>query len=1046
MDTEIWPDWPTHDVPALARYVSPDALDDTGLSLPRRYVRPEPGTGMKLAREVYESIRGAKLRYSNEPWRRGPAGESLPSARGSFESQRIRYAAWVMRHSCGTCLDLAVLYASALLRADIRPYIAIAYGTRIRGEGVGHAFVLADLRAPLGDQRPGQSIPGFVQQRQGELRADDCFAGWPADVVPVDPMYATVDEGLDFASSVGRAMSYVVAGDQVPDLWLCDVVTAQGNEEYRPLGRPADTESPAIWTRLPEMPHPRAYPSRAAKRDTVMSARGRPIVIYGPQGIGKSMLAYERARNADSGYGWFLNASDQSSLRGELAQAEVNQRRRAYPGMDMTDREGLADAARERLDTSGAPWVLVLDNANCDPGEIRHLLPRGPRPNQTIIVTTTHPAWLGFWPDAAEVTLSELDPGDMADLPANLSGASRSPLVYEAARAAITSGAGIPETIEQGPGLAVQLGMAALTACDGSPRAVDLAHLVAWAPPVPLPVSAFADVDPGGELAAKLGEVGLVTYRTRGEPTIAMHRLIAERIRGDHRTIEAPGHGPVPAPVALLLSQVRQELLIDIGDTPTLAVLERFFAPPAPRDIAPRTWGLAVHGIARAGELRGRSEQSSELYERAIGYLDEDRDPALLSECWNGRARYTKDHPPAPPDRAGALAEAVEWAGHAENLAHQAAEASTSNEERDWHLIRAERARAMRALIMRKQAADIVDPAARKAALNEVLGILVDSADLRQRILGRCGIDDHPDLDRSRFNIGGTAVELAKLSAGEQAEGFLKQGHEAYAYAKQMRVRRFDGRAASSIASCDFGLALILYYGALLAVDPLRPDGADFAHISREVRMSLLRGATVSAWDSLRDRSVISIGSLDDKDVFKSHNLMTKIIVVRKILTAYHQSGPVDPATAEAALDEPANEALREATASGDLVRRRQRRWLLPADPAVVTAFDADAAASNAKPVLDNLAVVLEGAYVDEQAVVVAVQIPAGAAEGFLAGETRRALGLGEGQHLNLPPGGPVRGPDRSMIMVGGQDPQPCSHPLCGLSFGHVPGCPMADK
>jgi hypothetical protein len=1040
MVTEIWPDWRTDDVPALARYVSPEALDDTGLSLPRRYVRPKPGTGMELAREVYESIRRAKLRYSNEPWRREPSG-------GSFESQRIRYAAWVMRHFCGTCLDLAVLYASALMRADIRPYIAIAYGARIRGEGVGHAYVLADLRAPLSDQRPGQSMPGFVQQRPGELTADEFFAGWPTDVVPVDPMYATVDEGLDFESSVERAMPYVVAGDPAPDLWLCDVVTAQGNEKYRPLGRPADAESPAIWTRLPEMPEPREYPSRAAQRDAVMSACGRPIVIHGPQGFGKSMLAYERARGADSGYGWFLNASDQSSLQGELAQAEANQRRRAYPGMDMTDREGLADAARERLDTSGAPWVLVLDNANCDPGEIRHLIPRAPRPNQTIIVTTTHPAWLGFWPDAAEVTLSKLDPGDMADQPEDLRrGAGGSPLVYEAARAAIASGASVPELIEQGPGLAVQLGTAALAARDGSPRAIDLVHLVAWAPPVPLPVSAFADVDPGGELAAKLGEVGLVTYRTRGEPTIAMHRLIAERIRGGHRAIDVPGHGPVPAPVTLLLSQTRQELLIDIGDTLTLARLEQFFAHPAPHDIAPRTWGLAVHGVARAGELRGRSEQSSALYEQAIGYLDENRDPALLSECWNGRARYTKDHPPAPPDRGDALAEAVEWARHAENLARRAAEASTSNDERDWNLIRAERARAMRALIMRKQATDIVDPAARKAALTEVLGILVDSADLRQQILARRGIDDHPDLDRSRFNIGGTGVELAKLSEGREAESFLKQGRAAYAYAKQMRVRRFDGRAASSIASCDSGLALILYYGALLAVDPLRPDGADFAPITQETRMSLLRSATASAWDSLRDRSVISAGTFDDKDVFKSHNLMTKIIGVRKILTAYHGSGPVDPATAEAALRAPGSEALKEATTPGNLVQRRPRRWRLPADRAVVVAWDADTAVLNAKPVLDDLAVVLEGAATDEDAVVVAVQIPAGAGEGSLAGAIRRALGLGEGPHENLPPGGPVRGPDWPARMVGGEDPQPCPYPKCGLSFGHVPGCPLAGK
>src|SRR6266404_4451136 len=151
-----WPDWMIGDVPSLARYVSTPALDETSLRLPYRYTDVDPGweRGRDIARGVYESIRGLGLKYMHQPWRVKSFG---------FEEwdrmQRVRYPAWVWRDSGGTCLDLAILYATALMKAQIRPYIAILYPAQfadhIRGEFEGHAFVIADLRAPLTDQHRG---------------------------------------------------------------------------------------------------------------------------------------------------------------------------------------------------------------------------------------------------------------------------------------------------------------------------------------------------------------------------------------------------------------------------------------------------------------------------------------------------------------------------------------------------------------------------------------------------------------------------------------------------------------------------------------------------------------------------------------------------------------------------------------------------------------------------------------------------------------------------------------------------------------------------
>ena len=684
---------------------------------------------------------------------------------------------------------------------------------------------------------------------------------------------------------------------------MCDVATAQ-LKGHPALPRPADTATPAIWTRLPEMPEATDYSSRRPQREQLMHARGR-IVIYGPPGLGKSTLACLRARSADGGYGWFLNAADRSTLQSQLAQAENDQRARVYEQpLEKPDQGPFSELAIRRLEVSEAPWVLVLDNADGKPGDITPMLPRNIGPEQTVIVTTTNPAWLEEWPasdperPATHVVLEPLDNTDMPGLDEQLQRLTGgSPLFYEAARTAIRSGARVPAEPAGAAGLVWDLAQDCL---GGNDDALDLIHLVAWAAPGPLPLADFAGFFSGAAapdglagLADSLANAGLVRLGTRPVPTVQVHRLIAARIRADDRLVRS-GREPVPAPVALMAARAGQDLMIRLGDVESFKRLESALGRDRDPLVPARTWGFACYGIARAGEIRGRSAQSSPLFAQAIGFLDPRLDLSLLSECWYGRARHLKDHQPADrQEHIAAMDTALSWALTARELATRAAAAAPEGSRRQLRdLILAERAHAMQGLVFRKQANDIDDPAAKKQRRADARTMLAESEDLRAGYLEQLGISDSPDTDRARFNLGGTGIGLAKLSRDGEAEDYVRDALEAYEMAKRIRVRRFgEGFALASVAACDHGSALAYFYAALLEVDPRRHRGAGYRPISAQTRMSLLRQASTACADALRIRTLLAPADLDDQDVVKSDDLTIKIIQMRELVSLYHANG-----------------------------------------------------------------------------------------------------------------------------------------------------------
>jgi hypothetical protein len=955
-----WPDWNVQNIPSLAEYVSLPALDETGLPVPDSYTYADPARGRAIACGIYDSILALGLTYMHEPWRLQEFG-----FRDYERKQRVRYPAWVRRDSGGTCLDLAILYATALMKAQIRPYVVILSPTELadaaRGESQGHAFVIADLRAPLTDQHWERDAPSPMEPAASDADKGSLVipAGCelPPYLLAVDPTRATTNFPLGrgktsaqaegFAAATAAACGYLAG----TDARLCDVATAQ-LRGYPALGRPADTASPAIWTRLPEMPEVARYPSRGRVLKELAQARGR-IVMWSPPGLGKSTLAYLKAWSADGGYGWFLNAADRSTLQSQLAQAEINQRARGYAEpLERPDQVPFSELAVRRLEISDAPWVLVIDNADGKPGDITPILPRDIGPNQTVIVTTTNPDWLKEWPEsgpgrpATHIVLKPLESGDMADVDQGLRDRmGGSPLCYEAVRAALASGAQVPPAPQQADGLVWQLAQDCLAR---DPDALDLAHLIAWAPPVALPVADFAEFFPSraapgdlSDLGRSLQRAGLVRFLTQPAPSVLMHRLIAARIRADERWLQVRGQQPVPVPVALLAADAGQALLTRLGDAESFKRLEAALGRPRDPRIPARTWGLAVYGIARAGEIRGRSAQSSSLFEQAIGFLDRRLDRSLLAECWNGRARYLKDYPPADPeDRVKALDTALSWALTARELATEAAgDAAPGSRRQLWDLVRAERAHAMQALIMRKQAGPITDRAVRKKRLAEAMTMLEQSQASRGEYLGKLGLPGSPDEDRARFNLGGSGIGLAKLSRDAEAQRYLRAARKAYEEAKRLRVQRYGaGIALPSIAACDNGIALAYYYGALLEADPLpgEPLPADplpadplsgdpdaYRPIPAPTRMFLLRRASAACAEAFRDRTELAPADRDDGDANKSADLTIKISQMRKLVSAFHGRGrePLTLAEAEKLLGAVLPEVLDEARDLGGIIK-----------------------------------------------------------------------------------------------------------------------------
>lgn len=223
-------DWSRASRRELASYVSPLSLRGLKLNadLGDLLTSDDPkGADTQISRMLFERLQQERIDYAHEPWR-------------ADGRQQIRHPRWLLEDRWGTCLDLALTYATMCLDAHLAPVLAVT---------ASHAFVIVvpgRLRQPVGVPRWSD---GSVERR--EVESGVC------EVVDPDGMRASIDSGALLAVDVVRATTkfgdgfeaairagreFVENGLEIIDVALLQV---QGVE---PLAPP--TERPSIQTYL----------------------------------------------------------------------------------------------------------------------------------------------------------------------------------------------------------------------------------------------------------------------------------------------------------------------------------------------------------------------------------------------------------------------------------------------------------------------------------------------------------------------------------------------------------------------------------------------------------------------------------------------------------------------------------------------------------------------------------------------------------------------------------------------------------------------------
>jgi len=229
-----WAAWPLGDKPlALARYVLPDHVASY-MQLPGR----SGESRLRRLRAVYAAL--AELRI-------GYAFDAPGAGAGRQVIRTPEEVLWAPRHA--TCLDLAVVLAGGLLKAELHPIVVIL--DRPDGDGAGHALVLVrldhDQRARTDSARVQdlwhQPPAGLLDSLQHTLDGS-------GDVLAVDPVGLAVSLGatstrglgVDLAAAAASGARYLTGGDsQVAWRWRVGVDVGSAWTQpaaYRPDDRP----------------------------------------------------------------------------------------------------------------------------------------------------------------------------------------------------------------------------------------------------------------------------------------------------------------------------------------------------------------------------------------------------------------------------------------------------------------------------------------------------------------------------------------------------------------------------------------------------------------------------------------------------------------------------------------------------------------------------------------------------------------------------------------------------------------------------------------
>ena len=949
--TELWPDWPLDRgaTAQLARYVSVAYAarlvpTDLRTALPPTALKSER---LERARQLYNSLAARRIPYSTAPW--NPA---TYDRQGKPAVQRIRTPLETIEGPA-TCLDLVLTFTGMAIEAGLRPLIAIRYGVS------PHALVALDLTWHEDSLAEYGSVAGFRPRDphehgvwDGDDEADGALrtlAGspdwWLIDVVRVTQSHP------DFDKASGRDM----AGEEdlAGAVWtLVDVrrvladLSTSGIEPFNPpLGRSV----PPIYGYLPAMPEFQDFASRRPTlrrlEDRIHGRQPATVVIHAPSGYGKSMLAHRLAVGADNGCGWFLKATDAKELRRSLAQAERGEHElkgeRPQPGgekADAVDDQAFAAAALDRLRASDRPWVVVVDDCDSSPDTpgLADLLPRPHAPGQAVIITTRDQGWLDYASSAEDrVELAGLAATDLGDrglqLPSGLTGAVAGRPLIGLALAALRDHGGVElpaSSAQDGPELVWDLLRRSSAVGEGE---LELARLLAWLPPEPIPEQALAkavtgDASPGdtlkwlrfvtGAAAAEVrldidGEAGDLGSRYRtlhramptdldssaeagGGPGLLMHRLFAAAVR-EQTWRDEPG-AAAESIDRLLTTEEGRWLFITAADDSALARLETDAVEQAVRELAslPAAGrpapGLLWHGLGHIRERRGPVRDSAAPFAAAIATLDAGGYPYQVAESMIGVARVTYQNGGAADQELRDARAQIERAR--ELLASLRDEAPRQLREQG---------NALSWLIEQKLTSHEADLDRREERYAEVYRNLWLSFAERLRIAR--SLEDGTPIDpsaipelndglgpeRAFFNLAGAAVQLAKAHhqlARRAAEAAgrplaandkllsrtatdLDHAERVYQVVRELREQRYSGRPHPHLAACLHGLAIVGHYRAAL-LDQVGELAAAASHGAAALDQRLRIAGSLTGPDAR--------ATLRDGDVRKSADLLLKVI------------------------------------------------------------------------------------------------------------------------------------------------------------------------
>lgn len=866
----------------LARFVSEQALDGTELRLRdapiiRQRARKAADGDLLVAEKIYESLLGRGISAAWEEWE------------PRWIAQPVRHPAKVVYDRHADCLDLALLYASICQAARVPALLAIVSG---------HAFVLL---APgrFADQPSTDEDADASAFVWPPLRLDGADSGTGAEegvhfVKDLGPLLTAIEQGtfraidpyaVVYGSSFAQAVESGNSELRQPALRILDVPWLHSRPDCAPVAAPARAiqMSPYIpgGDDLYE-----DYPAREQFAAEVAGMTG-VIVLRGESGTGKSMLARHLAATAPHGCGWFLNASEAESLTSSLAYAHLAGRERLPGGADEKNREEQAQAALAALRVAPHPWIVVLDNADGDPGPLRRLTPTPePERQQLVIITSVNEQWY----EQPDVRVIELEPLPEREIAGTIGHkrlvelAEGRPLLADAfVRLLRVAGAQeIEDAINNVTAQVIEgelLGPAVVwDAIEHSTSFTTeqrwLAVLMALLPPDHQPLGVLEAIDNSARQAVgELSRWGLVTVDEHsGEAHIArLHRLFGEAIR---RTLSDTGSRSArAAAIGITSEEATMRLVEQHGDMRITTRLLEVIAPAGNglEDPGPEA-ASGLHSLGRVLELQGDSLASARAYELAEAHLHE---PLLIADCLQGRARAVNQR---EPKALGRVQEAIRWSKSAQELI----EAHASNDA-------AGRTVAMRGLLLQKLAAFESYAEQRSELLDEARALIEDAHQRRLRYLE----PEDPELLRSLFNFGGIEINLAKQHPDAAAE-HLDRAEETYREVADRRRRTYGVDVHPHIAACHSGLVLVGFYRSTLLG---RSD---------MTRSGWLRDATDNGVTAIHQREVLE-GPSDGAEIRKVAERLTKAALARSVRMG-HEREDAEKLFAEILSELPAHE------------------------------------------------------------------------------------------------------------------------------------------